>query len=469
MLKIFLFLARSPIRILYASWGFVFTCYIFLPIEFDEAWSLATIFFVFGFFFLFSLSYILGKQFIVNLHYSLNKFSFNSSKDKRIDTYTKTKNLTARNFSFGHTSFKLDKFVTFIAFLGLIGSGLLAIDFLFLRGIDYSEGLSAAREVMQQTVTDRGGIPVGRPWSIIARALSGFVPVAALTSILYLEYLRSRTLFWVIVSLGFQIFTDVLSGGRNSIFMTLIFLVSGILIRTNRRNKTLGVNPQKIQKFGKLLLIFTFTFVVYALFIFIEREGLRGRMLVDAYTNMEMNWHLSFSFNISRFGDGENILHQIILACNYLCIYIVHGLNEINLLITQTPNLSPVYGLHSFYMPSLLANRLGFISSEVLLNASESIERSGVYFTALGSLYVDFGYWFSLVVFLALGFTTGICWKSFKLGYGLCFELICGYLLLSVITSPFYLSITTGNGFQVFSALIASVVVISIFSIKPGV
>lgn len=461
MLKLVRPILQSPVRLLYASWGFVFICYILFPVKFNEAWSTKTILFIFGFFFLFTLGYLLGKQFIVDLYNSSSRPKAHSFQERPIVRFRQEKLTANQNFYLNRISFKLNRFVITIALFGLIGSCLLAGDFLFLRGIDYSRGLSAAREVMQQTVIDRGGIPAGRPLSIVGRILAGFCPVAVLVSVLRLEYLRSRTLFFVIVSLVFQIFTDVLSGGRNSIFMTLLLLISGMIVRMNRRRLVLSAKKKIFRKVKKWLPVLAVSFVVYALFIFIEREGLRGRTLVEAYENMETAWRLSFLFDIRAFGDGESILHKTTLAFTYLGLYIIHSLNEINLLISQTPHLFPIYGLHSFYLPALLANRIGIISSEILLNASNSIERSGVYFTALGSLYVDFGYWFSFIVFLALGFITGISWKLFRLGHGLCSELICAYLLLAIVISPFYLSVTTGNGFQILSALAVSALIVS--------
>ncbi|MFP5268895.1 hypothetical protein [Coleofasciculus sp.] len=436
------------------SWSFVFLAYLISPIQFNQGWSIKTIGFVGGFFAVFTTSYLLGKEFVITLA---------KGSGKNLSFLKKEKIHLSKIFVNNRLiNYRLDKFIIIIALIGLIGSLMLAVDLLFGRGIDFSQGLSSARDAMNQQVIEQGGIPTGHPWSIAARVLSGFLPVAALIALLRMEQLTSSTLRLVVISLILQFVSDSLSGGRNTIFMTLLLLTMAILLRISRTREPLinrFIILKKIKNWSFILLL---SFMGYVLFVFIDRESIRGRSLSDSYENLQNSWLLTFSFDIHNLVQNEGIIAHTILALVYLLVYIVHSLNEINLLCSQTPEPGLFYGIHSLFLPALLANKLGLIPSDSIVGVTESLKRSGVYFTALGSIYLDFGYAFSFLVFFVFGFIIGFIWKLFKLGYGLYIEMLCAYFLLTLAISPFYLSLNAGNGFQVLSALIISGTVISL-------
>ncbi|MEQ9370536.1 MAG: hypothetical protein RIG63_16160 [Coleofasciculus chthonoplastes F3-SA18-01] len=447
-------IVRSPLKLLFVSWSFVVFTYLISPIQFNQGWSLKTLIFIWGFFAVFMVSYLLGKDFVITLAAVSGKNLIFIKKCKfNINNNFITKKLI---------NYRLDKFTFIISLIGLIGSFMLAVDLLFGRGIDFSQGLSAARDSMHQQVSEQGGIPTGHPWSIAARVFSGFLPVAALISLLRMDQLRASTLRLVFISLILQFASDSLSGGRNTIFMTLLLLVMAIFLRISQKREPLINRLMVFKKFKKWSSLIFIAFIGYIFFIFIERESIRGRNLIQSYENIQNAWLLTFSFDVNSFVQNEGIIAHTILAVVYLLVYIVHSLNEINLLCSQIPEPGPFYGIHSLFLPALLANKLGWISSDSIVGVTESLKRSGVYFTALGSIYLDFGYTFSFIIFFVFGFIMGFIWKLFKLGYGLYIEMLCAYFLLTIVLSPFYLSINTGNGFQILSALIISGTIISL-------
>lgn len=453
--KLIVPLLNSPIKLLFISWLLVSLIYFASPIQFNQEWTTHTTVFVIGFFTIFTIGYLSGKEFVIIIS---DTFRINLFRQSR------RKNSAIKNTATGKidVNYRLDKFTNLIAVIGLIGSLMLAMDLLFARGIDFRQGISLARDLMNQQVIEQGGIPSGRIWSISARVLTGFLPIAALIALLRIEQFRASTLRMVFLSLIVQFACDTLSGGRNNIFMTLVILSMAILLRLIQGRKHILSHFIILRFFRKWGLPLVLIFLGYILFIFIDRESIRGRDLFQAYENIENSWLITLSFDITHLTINEGFIANITLACVYLLLYFVHGLNELNLLCSQIPEPGPFYGVHALFLPALFANKLGLISSDNILGVSESLERSGIYFTALGSLYLDFGYTFSFVVFLLLGLCTGFLWKLFKLGYGLCVEMLCAYLLLSVTISPFFLSLNTGNGFQILLALVVSGTIISL-------
>lgn len=452
MFKLLLPLFQSPIRLLYTAWGFVFLCYWLSPFRFDEPWSIRTVCFVSGFFALFTIGYLLGKEFIARLHKG-SSFQHDGSfcKGQSHLTYGYRERVHIRR------KIKLNRFIVITAFVGLIGSFLLAADLLFLRGIDYSQGLSAARDLMNQRVLEQGGIPAGRGLSIVGRILSGFLPVAGMMVVFRSQFLPTSTSLLVLIMLLFQCLCELLSGGRNSIFIILVFLSMGILTKASTYNGDIWKSSKLFWYIKKIFPWLLSIFFIYAIYVFIEREALRGRAIIESYEHLQNAFLLDFSFNLDSliYAQENPMLSSISLALVYLAIYIVHGLNELNLLCSQLLEPDFWYGFYNLFLPTLLLQKLGFVSSDLVAKIPNSIERTGVYLTALGSLYIDFGYNFSFAIFTLFGFCTGFAWKGLKIFQdNLALELICSYLLLTISISPFYLSISTGNGFQILAALV---------------
>lgn len=117
-----------------------------------------------------------------------------------------------------------------------------------------------------------------------------------------------------------------------------------------------------------------------------------------------------------------------------------------------------LFGRHSLGFASLLFGKL-FYSIGLLENPLKvsdvfsPFERSGRYISMLGSLYADFGYWLSHVVLFYVGLASGFLWRQYKRTDALSIELFCSFIIMTLIVSPFYLSLNTANGFQIFIAL----------------
>jgi hypothetical protein len=125
-------------------------------------------------------------------------------------------------------------------------------------------------------------------------------------------------------------------------------------------------------------------------------------------------------------------------------------------LLSQSPEPGLFYGFNSLYLLTIFLEKMGFISENFIVEIQNSLARSGVYLSMLGTWYVDFGYILSLFMFLGFGLVTGFIWKLFKLTKKLYLEMICSYILLTLAISPFYFSLSTGNGLQTLFALIIS-------------
>jgi hypothetical protein len=82
--------------------------------------------------------------------------------------------------------------------------------------------------------------------------------------------------------------------------------------------------------------------------------------------------------------------------------------------------------------------------------------RPGYYTTLLGYIYIDFGYLFSFVIFLGLGIITGFMWNKIRAKTGIFAEMICAYILFTIVISPFYSPLAAGNG--IFFQLLLSII-----------
>lgn len=433
----------SPIRIVTFSWLLVAIAYVIFPFSFNEAWVPKTCIFVFFAWFALAFGYLLGKELACPPK---------KQKDPILDGLDSV-------YHAWNSRIELNRLVTILAIIGIIGSIAFAADLVIVRGIDYSRGLSWARTELQINTIQQGGIPRARLLSVLARIAHGFAPVAALIALLRLEQVRINTLRLCIFTLILSIFAGSLTGGRNAFFIALILLLAGML------QKYLKLKECNLSRTKKAIIqtaagFLVFSFFIYALAVFVDREtALRGRALTESYQNLEETFLITFDFEFSSC--RENFFSHLFLAITKLIVYLTHSLNEINLIIRQGSNVDMLFGRHSLGFASLLFGKL-FYSIGLLENPLKvsdvfsPFERSGRYISMLGSLYADFGYWLSHVVLFYVGLASGFLWRQYKRTDALSTELFCSFVIMTLIVSPFYLSLNTANGFQIFIALTLS-------------
>lgn len=299
-------------------------------------------------------------------------------------------------------------------------------DRMFIQGIDYSKGISFAREQWRILGEARRGF--SSVYSLIGNLLSGFPIVLA--SLLYLYYdkltkkLRLLAFSTAVISVGVS---TLLTGGRS---IVMLFLVSLFLIGLLRKFRGARFRPDKMSRF--VLVISGVTLIVsfaYAVYVF-HLRALAGGDSSESYM-LSMIEHLGGVY----VGDNTNNSSLIDDILNYLIIvggYLIHSVWTLQSII----DLSHYEGFVTFNF-----YRVNF--SRVLgLDSSIGWEFSGLFSTYAGAFYHDYGVVGALTSSLAIGLmvfisTLILCCKNLNLLHigaylGMMYVVILSPLLLAV-------------------------------------
>jgi hypothetical protein len=244
-------------------------------------------------------------------------------------------------------------------------------------------------------------------------------------------------------------------GGRSPVILTLCLLVSATLVRTSWG---LSIIPRGIVT-KVLLIAFAASTVAYSLFVFSSRAELQGTSDVVALRFLEQGLDANVTEQAwdlmnNTYPDQAQLIANTIMAT----AYITHGASELNYLLTENQEASPFFGAYQFWIINRALRALDVAGSDLTLQMSQRIHRDGLFFTAWGAMWIDFGWWPTIAVAGLLGYCTRhayeLCWERRSLGA----PMVLSYLYTFVFLSPLYSVIAFTNGLMTLGVIIATVV-----------
>ena len=242
-------------------------------------------------------------------------------------------------------------------------------------------------------------------------------------------FLRVLALFVFIIGFGCMF----LSGGRNTFFMSSIYLMLFVLLFVDKNLLARAISPQLL----KGVMILGGSAVVFSMKMFVDRfvfAGVESTGMLD---------HLIDDYNVDiSIPDCSDSCLTIYSVWVYLVFYMTHAVSYLDQYFVA--DYSP--GLMGVYNFPVVVRFVDIICGLDLFNSGfDSLLLKGVYLTLPGSLYIDYGVSGSL--FLAL-------WGGFLYGYlsssitrlGVVGKVLLAYLCMGLIFSPFYAVLGTANG-----------------------
>ncbi len=167
--------------------------------------------------------------------------------------------------------------------LSLIGTLALAFDKVVIQGIDYSAGLAFAREQWRESGVARGN-EISSPASVVGYLLSSCYIVAIV--LFARTNFAGRTYLYGAMAAILALANTVLTGGRSTLILTLLFFVAARLLAGN------GVRIREKTASGRRSLWLTLALVffggIYFLFVFLQRADATGISVV-AYSRSVLN------------------------------------------------------------------------------------------------------------------------------------------------------------------------------------
>lgn len=333
----------------------------------------------------------------------------------------------AAEISDGKNGLSLSSLVVGFAVIGLVGSVSRGVDMFFLRGIDFSEGFSAARLSNMALVEETG---VGtRPLSVFGKLLMSCSTVAVLAAFLRAEVVTRSVLLSAAISWVVLMALSVLEGGRNTIVVNLVmFAAAGIV----RRGMGLRFAPfGMVVRWGGVLSLVVVA--GYILYIFIDRFQALGYTDETVFAGIESLYGITVSPWIKEMPAGA--VKSFIVSIVMVLVYVSHGIDQIGLLIDWLKTNGLGYGRYNLDLVVIALERLGASGLRYDFNLVPS---PGLYFTALGELLLDFGQLGTIVLIAMLGFLVGSAWRLIKLISSIYMELFLCFVLGGLVVSPLY-------------------------------
>ncbi|WP_452225481.1 O-antigen polymerase [Lacinutrix chionoecetis] len=302
--------------------------------------------------------------------------------------------LFAGFYSFGNSttyiakskSIKLKKYFLLLIIFAFIGLLCRYFELFFYRNLSFSNTYQINKQLSLESAIKA---PL---W------LKSFATLRVLNTVplILLIVLKSKNIkYWLLALFilcmsGLEVF---IFGTRKPYFHLFILIVIAVLIAYNLKRITTY----------KSILITLITLIILGLFSYFilnkRMEGQDNKALISI-TESRYNDFVKIDKNkMDYFYKNPNSVNtKIQLLLIHTGQYFVHGFYELDHIINK--DLTRAGGLYTFNPVFKLTNRLGFTA--VNMNRNKFHPRGYVYVTFFGSLFIDFG-WYSLIVIFLFG------------------------------------------------------------------
>ncbi|TPW24807.1 hypothetical protein FH712_07145 [Marinobacter nauticus] len=321
-----------------------------------------------------------------------------------------------------------------MVFLGFL---LMAYDRIFIRGIDYTSGLRAARYAWMASGS-------GSWLSVIGNLLT---PISFF-SLIFLILLYDRLSFFIKIVSASSIFFGIigvsaLNGGRSIVLIAIVFVLICLCLKS-RFSGSKGAG-------FKFVVVFVLVSAIGYASTIVESSADMGGVSLERLTVLGVN---------SLFGelkqDGAEVFQCSPVECLsvYLSAYLFHGQWT-----TQAMYSLPVKpGSYALYPLSTFMERFGVIDEPL---SPGVFSDSGAFVSLPGALYYDFGFLGVFLGGLFFGVALGICMtiiaRSKRIGI---FKLVFLFYFISIlILSP----VVPAYGFVYLNILFFSFISFGIF------
>jgi hypothetical protein len=227
--------------------------------------------------------------------------------------------------------------------LGTVGTGFILSDRIVIQGVDYDNGLAAARASWQSAADGRSG--ASSVLSVLGYMFGGCHFAAAVLVILRIH--RHPTLLQSIVLIACTavvLLSSAINGGRSSVLLFLVYCLSALLLNTRVCVKKMFLSPP-------VLLVGVFA-LQYSLAVFASRAALSGETCRD-YT-LEMMEYLQL--NPSAWLTSCELPDALWLT-TLAWAYLTHSFSTTCLIAGEPTTQSVMIG---FY-PILMLSKLGLV------------------------------------------------------------------------------------------------------------
>lgn len=304
-------------------------------------------------------------------------------------------------------------------FFSFVGLCFLAFDRIFIQGVDYSAGVSAARESWREMAASRGG--VSSIFSVSGNLMYPLVFIGALIFLVFYDFVYRADLklvYCFVIIFSFSL----LIGGRTSILVFLALILSGCVVRC-----VLGFSllPRQLVRWSLFLLFTSFSFS--SLIFYWRMAG--SSVSFESYA---LNLALRHNAYVVDHVRGASIFEALIYS---LVVYFVHVKWTFQAVLSDVE----LHGISFFNQIFWIISSRGGIDFGVEFDWTYS----GRWISLPGSVWHDYGILgvfiaslvnYSILSFFMLGF---IYFKRMSVGFKVSLILLSGVFFAFFVVAPF--------------------------------
>lgn len=346
------------------------------------------------------------------------------------------------------------------AWLGLFGGLCLIVDKLFFSGVDYSAGFSAARLQAAQRGA-AGDLDYARtPLLYLGQASYSFATVAFTLAILHAHAVRRRLVYGAALSLLAPTAVTGIYGGRAGLLLPLLLAFAAVVLRVLR-----GRGLRTLAFLAPVFLVLVIGSSLYNRYVLSQRWSLKGAGNYGTQVRLLQD---SRDFYIKPWARGAmesgTLAPQTVVNLFDLSTYVAGGPVHFERVMQNSSRIGPYLGQYQARsIATLLLRNIPQLSYYEAIGDELAAERlNGVFLTAWGAGFVDFG-WVGLVVSVYLwGLASGRVWRRAVNSDDTGSALLACFLFAAIVVSPLHSLVGFGTGlFLLIDIIIARKLLIS--------
>lgn len=346
-----------------------------------------------------------------------------------------------------------ERAVIICAVLGFFGIACMAIDKLFLSGLDWSQGMSAVREQRSNEVM--ANIDIKRSAFLYIGYLTFSFSCASYALFLLRGDLMSFAARWLgQLSIGTMLFYALLYGGRMPILMVIILTAGAALARLLCGQSLLPKNNWMWMKIFVVCVAFT----VYTNYIWEVRRTAGNIVDYAKFAQIaDQRWEMQPSKWLDRLIRQGSIPNDLAMNWISLAMYLTHSPTTVQRMVENREHLSFYGGLYQVGILSPLADKLTPSLNLPQIMRSE-LMKAGIYGwfpNAWGAWFADAGIALGAVCIFVWGLLSGIAFRYAKAFSSLGAQLMLCFAYASIIISPLNGPFGMANSFLIFASFVS--------------
>ena len=284
-----------------------------------------------------------------------------------------------KKFDFNFSALSASRVIKYTSILSFVGVLFVILDRIYIQGVDYSHGISNAREEWRNGAVSRGG--VSSIFSVLGNLLYPLIYASYILIIIFYEDIKNSFKELIFVIFVVVIFSLII-GGR-----TEVLVLTGLFISTTVIRVLLGKKFMPRRLSGRIFILLG-GLLFFVGFVFYLRMG---------NSNVSMDFYISslLSRHEGRLAVGARIdsLTPIEAVMDAVVIYIVHVKWIFQDILNNSQNLFGNSSLNQFF--SILSSRAGVDLS--YFGYDEIWTHHGRWISFPGSVWHDFG-WVGVII-----------------------------------------------------------------------